>query len=512
MFILDLSNFAFLEGILFLLIAYLVYRHGLRAAQKKGGVAKLLKGLGFPKRIFSRVFFSAMAISVLFVFVILLLVLEEKLTALAFVAGVLSLAVLMLFADRALLFADAVKEHTFVGPITGMSLSGMTLAGVGLFFYIFTWEEASVVSGFALGGSFVFFFISCGRGDEGSEKIGRPFRDDLADMYTSYTCVLVAAIAIGTNIEYHQRVWTGMPFLFAMAGLMVSGAATFYTMTVADENRPRVIRHAEYLSGVLCLAMIGFIDQELTKKMTADAIAYSGLVDRLGPFCAAASGWVTGILINAVHRHDAAGKATGDQRFAPMAFYVYLLAMGLWIADLFAGLYGIALSGLGMLATLCMDACQRGSANDGEEMRRFSFSAAVFAAFALFAAFSATVKSAVEAGDFFMDGAGELVVPGLLLSGLVPFLAPALAKRFSSWPFLLGTILLLVPCVIGSLIGPEALGGFILGSILLCAFHGLWKNRNGGKDMTLASAVMKLVGVVSLVLGPAIIRLYDVLH
>ena len=294
------------------------------------------------------------------------------------------------------------------GAVMGMAVVGLGALGIsGLYLLFdllpFTPEPLAVITGYSMAASFVAIFVRIGGGiftkaaDIGADLVGKvevgiPEDDprnaaviadqvgdnvgDVAglgsDLNQSYTDTIISSLLIGAAAQSIGGLYLGeksviFPLLLVAAGIVASALGILIVKMLSQKSmiRPEAILKVGMLtSGALSLLGILLLSR-----------FYLG---RLGAFYAATSGLVVGLLIglNTEYytykkpvRFIAESSETGAATtiIAGLAvglestvLSMILLGLGMIIAHHFAGLYGIALSGLGMLSimgiNLAMDA------------------------------------------------------------------------------------------------------------------------------------------------------------
>ena len=286
------------------------------------------------------------------------------------------------------------------GSVMGMavvSLGALGISGVYLLFRLLpaTPDPLTVITGYSMGASFVAIFIRIGGGiftkaaDMGADLVGKvemgiPEDDprnaaviadqvgdnvgDVAglgsDLNQSYTDTIVTSLLIGAAAQTTGGLYLGekgviFPLLLVAMGSLVSTLGILIVRWLARKEVicPEVLLRVGLLtSGVLSLVGILLL-----------SYFYLG---ELGPFYAATAGLLVGVLIGlnteyytyrrplrtiilaseaGAANNIIAGLAVGLES---TVFSMILLGLGMIAAHHFAGLYGISLSGLGMLSIL----------------------------------------------------------------------------------------------------------------------------------------------------------------
>ncbi len=559
----------------------------------------------------------------------------------------------------------ALRQAFGGGAVMGLCVASLGLLGIGGI----TWwivggamdaeslrAFAEIISGFAMGASSIALFARVGGGiytkaaDVGADLVGKveagipeddprnpaTIADNVgdnvgdvagmgADIFESYVGAVIATIALAATsagIADPLRA-IALPIAYIIAGLVASVVGIGTVRLLERGNAATALRVSTFVAAVLFLVFAWMLTSWIgVAQQRPDGSAYS----LMGPFFAVVAGTVAGIIIGlATEYYTAAGpvRRIADASLTGSATNIIAgLAVGMqsaavpvlficgatYLSYFFAGLYGIAIAAVGMLATvgvtMSVDAYGPIADNAGgiAEMSKlgpdvrsitdgldslgnttaaigkgFAIGSAALTALALFSAYA----TAVGLGEGGIDILNPMVVIGLFIGGMMPFFISAstmtavgraaqgmveeVRRQFREIPGLMegtaqpdsarcvdistraalremiipGVSAVLVPVVVGKVLGVEALGGVLAGAtvtgVMLALFManagGAWDNAkkliesgvHGGKgsDAHRAAVVgdtvgdpfkdtsgpslnilIKLMSVVSLVLAP----------
>ena len=274
------------------------------------------------------------------------------------------------------------------GAVMGISVAALGVAGIGLF-YFFT-KNTEIINGFAMGASSVALFARVGGGiftksaDVGADLVGKVeagipeddprnpgvIADNVgdnvgdtagmgADLFESYVGSVIASIAIGSTLGSSLN-YMALPLLLIVVGLVSSIIGVFSIHILKNINPQSALRNSYYISGLLFLAGAFFSIKTLLASVEG----------HLNIFWSVLIGMIAGVLIGLESEYFTSGppikkiEKTAQTGSAPtiitglavgfQSTILPLLTIGatIFISFRLSGLYGIAISAVGMLATI----------------------------------------------------------------------------------------------------------------------------------------------------------------
>jgi len=284
---------------------------------------------------------------------------------------------------------DALRVAFSSGTVMGITVVGLGVLGLSVLFLAI--GDPNIVAGFGFGASSIALFARVGGGiytkaaDVGADLVGKVeagipeddprnpavIADNVgdnvgdvagmgADLFESYVGSIVAALALAAITPWGEAAY-GLPILLAVAGIIASIIGTFF---VRVGETPEMGRLLNALRAGVFTATI------LTVLGTLGLVLWLGV--GIGLFWATVAGLLGGVAIGlsteyfTSYSYGPTRQVARAARTGPATVIISGLAVGMlsnilpmlimaaaiYVAYLFGGLYGVALAGVGMLATL----------------------------------------------------------------------------------------------------------------------------------------------------------------
>ena len=399
------------------------------------------------------------------------------------------------------------------GTVMGVTVVGIGLLGVTILYLVF--QDISVVAGFGFGASSIALFARVGGGiftkaaDVGSDLVGKVeagipeddprnpgvIADNVgdnvgdvagmgADLFESYVSSIISAVALAASAVALAGAADGkftdsqsvFPMLLAGAGIVAAILGTFVVRSGEQANFDKLLwslRYGIFAAGGLLIIFAAILTVTLTDNWWWFGCVVTGLV--AGTIIGLATEYFTSYSYKPTQRVSAAsetGAATVIIQGIASGMLstlvpVICVSVAILLAYWFAGFYGVALAGVGLLSTLgitlatdaygpvadnaggiaeqanldpevrertdALDALGNTTAATG---KGFAIGSAALTALALLAAYSVSAKlieigpdGKLVAGNAGINLLQPEILVGLVIGAMLPFIFSALTMQ-----------------------------------------------------------------------------------
>ena len=395
--------------------------------------------------------------------------------------------------------AAALSVSFYGGSVMGLCVASLGLIGLGALYYFFVpANHVHALEGFGMGASVVALFSRVGGGiftksaDVGADLVGKieagiPEDDprnpgviadnvgdnvgDVAgmgsDIFESYCGSMIASIAIAYTLGSQDMMM--LPLALASAGLIASIIGIFIVKLQSAKAPASALRSGTLLAPVIFVAMAYY----LIDSFPGEAMSIDGNIAWVNVWWCVIAGAVGGVLIGLITEYYTGGKPvekiaksgeTGPATvmisglsvgMQSVVIPIAILATLIFVSTGLAGVYGVGIAAVGMLATvgitMAIDAYGPVADNAGgiaemsgmgkkvrditdslDELgnttaaigKGFAIGAAALAALAIISAFSAVVTA--NNPEFSLSLSDPIVLVGMFIGACIPFLVSSI--------------------------------------------------------------------------------------
>jgi len=300
------------------------------------------------------------------------------------------------------------------GSVMGMTVVGLVTLGIGIIFGALLLIPGAdgmlaettfpIISGFSLGASMMALFARVGGGiytkaaDVGADLVGKVevgipeddhrnpavIADNVgdnvgdvagmgADLFESYAGSIIGCMVLGIGVFASPQTQIRLailPLFAASAGIIASLIGTLFVHFSRSEHPQRALNAGSIGATLISIVFL----MPVVRLIIGDNRFLSGAHDAgwFGIYLACITGLIVGTAIGLITQYYTGSDTPPVRKIAKSCdtgaattiisglgvgmistvFPILVISLGIWLANLFAGLYGIGIAGLGMLLTL----------------------------------------------------------------------------------------------------------------------------------------------------------------
>ena len=271
------------------------------------------------------------------------------------------------------------------GAVMGLCVVGLGLFGVSMIYFVT--GNADILFGFSLGASSIALFARVGGGiytkaaDVGADLVGKVeagipeddprnpavIADNVgdnvgdvagmgADLFASYVGSIVSAVTLG--ILYHDGAAGALyPLVLAAVGIAASILGVFCVRGKEGTDPHKALKLGTNIANIITIVVAIVLSNTILGSFKPAGAIIAGLI--VGTLIGSITEWYTSDKYRHVRKiaeQSETGAATNIISGLAVGMHsctipIILIAVGIFAAYAFAGVYGIALAAVGMLAT-----------------------------------------------------------------------------------------------------------------------------------------------------------------